>query len=517
MRIYKSAIEFSVIKLALTAMVIVASVIGLSARVESRMRSHYKVNWSVAGNIYVRAIHVPPCSCRPVQAQSELAEEGARLAIPVAGFVPYVGVALTDQRQFDDFQWAHVVADTVVGASLNAPMAQNYVFGVLDTGATVNVVGWCDRTKLGLTDAWLSGNTVLVGLPGHQVNVSVTQPMGIFVAGTQAIDRKTLALNTANLSGHWNVSAIVSPPETCGDTTDIPSAVGTALLSFRNVVIHNEVPRRLVRDLKVYYGPEVEVYSVSDRAAPHFPNVVPLNARPAALTAAAYYSDGNQGDYKTPVSPTALTVYEGANPSGGWFVAGVRLRQGAGGGFTRSFLVSTGSQVSVIGSSLAGQLGLDLAHPAFTVNVTGIAGDVTVAPGFYIDSFEITTTGPAIALSHVPIIVLDVPSVEGGTLDGIIGTNVFFNRSLVLRPNLGGSSVLEVSAPLAFGDCDADGDVDLADFGHFRNCFNGSNRPPAQDECENMDCDQDSDVDLVDFGRFRNCFNGSNRPPACAE
>lgn len=64
-------------------------------------------------------------------------------------------------------------------------------------------------------------------------------------------------------------------------------------------------------------------------------------------------------------------------------------------------------------------------------------------------------------------------------------------------------------------DFDFDGDVDLIDFGHFRACFNGSNSPPVQPDCDDADFDHDNDVDLLDFGVFRSCFNGSNVPPAC--
>lgn len=68
----------------------------------------------------------------------------------------------------------------------------------------------------------------------------------------------------------------------------------------------------------------------------------------------------------------------------------------------------------------------------------------------------------------------------------------------------------------AEADFDQDGDVDLADFAHFRTCFNGPNRSPARPGCGDADLDGDLDVDLADFSRFRTCFNGPNHPPACS-
>ena len=67
-------------------------------------------------------------------------------------------------------------------------------------------------------------------------------------------------------------------------------------------------------------------------------------------------------------------------------------------------------------------------------------------------------------------------------------------------------------------DEDADGDVDLMDFGKFQNCFNGPNRiwkPVIGPSCACFDNDDDGDVDLMDFGTFQTCFNGPNRPPKC--
>jgi hypothetical protein len=87
-----------------------------------------------------------------------------------------------------------------------------------------------------------------------------------------------------------------------------------------------------------------------------------------------------------------------------------------------------------------------------------------------------------------------------------------------------GSTAYAPSAPFTIrfatsgvspADFDCDGDVDLADFGHFQACFNGPNRPAAASNCGDANLDFDGDVDLADFGVFQECFNGPNRPPAC--
>lgn len=58
------------------------------------------------------------------------------------------------------------------------------------------------------------------------------------------------------------------------------------------------------------------------------------------------------------------------------------------------------------------------------------------------------------------------------------------------------------------GDCDADHDVDLADFFSFQTCFTGPGGEPAGLECECVDFDGDGDVDLLDFFAFQTAFTG---------
>lgn len=57
-------------------------------------------------------------------------------------------------------------------------------------------------------------------------------------------------------------------------------------------------------------------------------------------------------------------------------------------------------------------------------------------------------------------------------------------------------------------DFDADGDVDLADFGNFQLCFTGPGGSASPD-CTCADSDQDGDVDLSDFGQFQLDFTGA--------
>jgi hypothetical protein len=71
--------------------------------------------------------------------------------------------------------------------------------------------------------------------------------------------------------------------------------------------------------------------------------------------------------------------------------------------------------------------------------------------------------------------------------------------------------ILPAAIPTVPCDFDGDGDVDLADFAVFGQCFGGSNLPPSG-SCPpgtDADFDDDGDVDLADFAAFSQKYTGS--------
>ncbi len=74
------------------------------------------------------------------------------------------------------------------------------------------------------------------------------------------------------------------------------------------------------------------------------------------------------------------------------------------------------------------------------------------------------------------------------------------------------------ASPFAPADFDEDGDVDLADFGHFQACYTAPGVTPAPG-CVDADLDGDGDVDPDDFGLFQGCLTGADQPadPGCAD
>ena len=428
--------------------------------------------------------------------------------VPIAGFVPHIPVGLTNARQIGEFFYAHQLASSLTGTALNPPMSANYAIGVLDTGSTMQVIGTCDRDILGV-NAYMTGNTIPIGGAGGQVDADVSWPLGFFIAGTQAIDPATETLNTAAMRGHWQVS-VAALPDTCGIGPTVSTLVGTPLIAFEDVVIRNDTVVTIPTvgaggPVARYFGPRVDILPDGSPSTPNYPKDVFLDLQPVGLTTSAYYPDLLNLDFETPWIPTALAEYESAIPTGGWFFASVRLTEGSSGELQKLFMMDTGAQVSVVRTFVAGQLGLDLDNPDFTIEVQGVSGDVTIAKGFYLDTFKVDASGGPMVFSNVPIVVLDVTSIDGGTLDGIVGTNVFYDRNLALKP---GVPVLEVSNPIVNpvpGDYDGDLDVDQTDIAAMSECLQGPGvQPDPYFPCVNaFDFDGDGDVDLPDFGAFQ--------------
>jgi hypothetical protein len=141
-------------------------------------------------------------------------------------------------------------------------------------------------------------------------------------------------------------------------------------------------------------------------------------------------------------------------------------------------------------------------EPDFTVDVCGIGGTVEDVPGYYVDYVKINALGGALEFSNAPVVVIDLESPEGGSLDGVLGMNFFWNRNIVFDPSLTLSSIIHVSdpVPFAYGDFDGSGGVNLVDFG----IFSAAWLTESGDAQWNPQCDVfiDNVIDIRDLDAF---------------
>ena len=136
-------------------------------------------------------------------------------------------------------------------------------------------------------------------------------------------------------------------------------------------------------------------------------------------------------------------------------------------------------------------------------------------PGYYIDYVQINGTGGPLRFSQVPVLVIDIDVFpDNQQHDGILGTNVFWNRNIIFQPQVSGSGFLHVSNPVAFsfGDFNHDFHVDGLDMEVFRGCTSGSGVVQTQPDCIQADADLDGDVDGDDFGVFQRMLQRLCRP-----
>jgi hypothetical protein len=167
------------------------------------------------------------------------------------------------------------------------------------------------------------------------------------------------------------------------------------------------------------------------------------------------------------------------------------------------FIYDTGAQVTVIGSTLAARLGLN--DPNFYVDIIDITGEITIVPGFYIDSIEIPALGQWLSFTNVPVVMLDVASVEGGFLDGIIGMNLFTEYNFVF--NGGGFDPqtppyikfepIPYHIPADIAPSGGDGKVDYPDLADFAQAYLAI--PTSPNWNSKADLVSDAIINLFDF------------------
>lgn len=488
-----------------------------SVQAEQTSRQSEKVDWLAGPAGRIKAIRYlkvkePKTESNPnVKSFSTQSTDSQSLntidSPPTAGFTPRIAVAVTDERS-DDLDWVAEPHMSVVGRYLIENPATDFIIGLFDTGAGVNIISNAGAIRTGIYSSDLV-TPVTVPIEGatHFVFASVSQPLGVFIDGLTAIDQNTMTLDDSNMVGESNVSVII------GDTPapnepDLPTAIGPPMSVNFVTAISNEHQISVVYDGNNYTSPNIKFYDHSDPQIPDYANTVPLNLIPAGAADVQYFPDfeGIIDFVFQPGVPSNI----GSLLQSLFFVNSVDLRNGLNSAIDRDrFMLDTGAQITVVGTNVGARLGLNPNDPDFEVEIQDVTGYVSIEPAFYIDSLEIAALGDWLRFTNVPVVMLDVSSPEGGFLDGIIGMNLFTEFNLVIR---GGGLIGQDPPSLDFERIPArliadiapdegDGVVDILDFVTLTEAWLATPTSPNWNPKANLAprFTPDSIIDFLDF------------------
>jgi len=352
--------------------------------------------------------------------------------LPLEGPLCYVALAVTDKRE-EEFEFYATAHTKGIAGSPLAGGGTNWCMAILDSGAATHLLNYPDSTALGMQGAYLTANTFTVGGAGGSAEAIVSRPAGFFLHGLQDLAGQTVQSN--RMVGLANFACGVLPEG--ATTNDIPSLLGAPMLAFFPAYIRNSQPVHFALGGQTLSSPSVTLYAADGTNVPTLAHRAYLEIRPQTQPLVAYLAllDAD------PVFPSMIGL------SGSLFFTAnqVTLSQGTSSARDR-MLVDTGAQATLISRIAALDLGLDVQHPDFEVDVGGIGGTVT-APGFYLDRIQLPAEGGSLAWTNVPVVVLNLGSPESGVLFGILGSNLLRDRDLVFN-GAAQFPYLDVSDPL---------------------------------------------------------------------
>jgi hypothetical protein len=351
---------------------------------------------------------------------------------PIGGFISWCALAVTNARSGED-EYEAVPADSVVGRYLTSTPQTDYAIAVFDTGAGFHLIGPSGADSVGIFDYTpeliTSNTTEFAGLTGS-ATAWVSYPIGLFIGGLSVIDHNGLLSDDSILVGETNVSVAIADPV---EAPDSPTAVGTPLSVYLATVFHNDHPIAFNHNGESFTAPDINFYPLGDSHVPKYSNRIPLELRPSGAAAVQYIPNiFDIENFDEPLTPSIVSDF--------WlhqclfFLSSVDVGHQGRTAFDKSgFIFDTGSSYTLISQAIGDRLYLNPSAPDFELEVRIATGEIILLPGYYINSLEIVATPQWLSFTNVPVIVFDAPSPEGGTLDGIIGTNLFVNLNFVLH------------------------------------------------------------------------------------
>ncbi|MHC4323656.1 MAG: retropepsin-like aspartic protease, partial [Planctomycetota bacterium] len=318
---------------------------------------------------------------------------------PIAGFVPWIAVAVTDKHS-DDMDWVAEAHTSVVGQYLTDSPETNFTIGLFDTGASAHVMGYAAAERTGIYAAdLLTPNVVEIIGATNSVFALVSQPLAIFMDGLAAVDPNGMTFDDSNMVGQSNLSIVIGD-EPLADQPDLPVAIGSPMSVNFVTAINNDHPVTVTYDGNDYTSPDIRFYDHGDARIPEYASRLPLNLIPSSAVNVQYIPDLDAiMDFI--FQPGQPSIIVGNLAQSLFFVDSVDLHNNSFSAIDKDrFMLDTGAQITVIGSSIASRLGLDPANPDFEVDIQDVTGEITINPGFYIDSLDIPALGSWLSFTN---------------------------------------------------------------------------------------------------------------------
>ena len=361
----------------------------------------------------------------------------AMAQVPLEGFIPFVGMGLSDEFERGDSGSAtFFIAEphnSFVGNPLGVGNDAFYDLALFDSGAATHILRRDAHINFDIDNEGFDGTNIqIVGGATGQVITEISDPLGVYIAGVS--DRTgtgtTLTMDPNAMRGQSSFSLLSAPAV----GWDLPNIIGLPMAAQHQIVIQNDNPQIFQHQGRTVRTPEIELRDLGDTGH-GIVRRAQMNLRPAAsfIQGPLYvqnldFTNPNFEFHENPQSPTVIQ-------SGGLYLD-VDMTRGVDDIEDKEFLFDTGASLTVVSQQTAARLGFDtiLDTPDFVVQVEGSGGVEDGVPGFFVDELKLDTVGGGFVMQNVPVAVLDLtnPSDPGNILDGIIGTNLFVGRNMVI-------------------------------------------------------------------------------------
>jgi hypothetical protein len=312
--------------------------------------------------------------------------------------------------------------------------------GLLDSGAATHLIGYPDALRLRLQDSYMTANTFPAQGAGGSADLDVSQPIGVFAHGLQDLDAVGDPVHEV-MVGLGNFSCLVNSQANEEQGITVPTVLGAPFFLHFPAYIRNSEPTNAFVFGRSFSSPSITFYDDPfSEDIPQLAHRVFLETRPPGGSVSYFSIDFETGEPMIPsviLAGLSSALYFTASDM--VFTNGINTSRGR-------MLVDTGAQGTILGEIAAAELDLDLQNPDFEVELQGLGGTVT-RPGFYVDAARLPAQGGALVWGRVPVVILNVPHPEGGTLFGIFGNNLIATRDLVFNGAVS-PPYLDVTAPI---------------------------------------------------------------------